>query len=104
MNLLHTTLSGAYIQAEPVIGEPFVYLGNTFTGFFTPVDEKLLFEIVGYLDECDTVCVVSTAQFTSPPAPPVTKTQLVRAGLTYSIRNIKTDQSSYVLGLKKTSV
>jgi hypothetical protein len=103
MNALHTALAAGFIQAEPVIGETFTYLTNTFTGFFTPVDEKLLFEIVGYLDDCDTICVVSTAQFTSPPNPPTTKTQLVRAGLTYTIRSIKTDQSAYVLGLKKIS-
>ena len=97
-------LAGGFIQAEPVLGEPFVYLGNPFTGFFTPADEKLLLEIVGYLDDCDTICVVSTAQFASPPAPPTVKTQLVRNGLTYTIRGVKSDLSAYILALKKISV
>jgi hypothetical protein len=103
MNALHTMLAAGFIQAEPVLGETFTYLTNTFIGFFTPADEKLLMEIMGYLDESDTICVVSTAQFTSPPAPPEVKTTLVRNGDTYSIRGIKSDLSAYILALKKIS-
>jgi hypothetical protein len=103
MNSLQTMLAAGFVQAEPVLGETFTYLGNSFTGFFSPVDEKLLLEIVGYLDDCDTICVVNTAQFTSPPAPPVVKTQMVYNGNTYTIRGVKVDMAAYILTLKKIS-
>ena len=96
-------LSSGNAQAQPVLGTSFNYgTQSGLTGFFTPVDEKLGFELTGYLDECDLVAVVDLGQFTSGNQP-VTKSQLTFSGATYTIRTLKTDQSAYVLGLKKTS-
>lgn len=103
-NQLHAMLSAGFIQASPVIGEAFVYLANNYTGFFSPADERLLVEIVGYIDESDTICVVSVDQFVALGASvPTVKTAIARNGDTYSIRGIKTDQSAYLLALKKIS-
>ena len=99
-NLLHQFLHAGNIQARPVLGEPFNYNGQVgLTGFFTPTDEKLAFELTGYMDEIDLVAVVDLDQFDSFNNPAV-KTQVHYAGNLYTIRSLRTDQSSYTLGLK----
>lgn len=100
MNLLHDFLHAGNVQARPVMGESFNYLGQVgLTGFFTPVDEKLAFELTGYMDEIDFVIVVDVDQFDTGNAPAVKKPLHYGANL-YTIRSKKQDQSAYTLGLK----
>lgn len=103
-NLLHTFLRQGFVQAIPYLGEEFTLLGAGYTGFFSPADDRLLMEIVGYLDEADLICVVSLDQFEAlaTPAPQV-KDQILREDGIYSVRGVKTDQSSYTLVLKRIS-
>lgn len=104
MNLLHTFLNKGNVQALTVLGELFTYGSQSdLIGFFTPTDEKLAFELTGYMDEIDFALVVAKDQFTSGNEP-ATKAQLTYASATYTIRSLKTDQSAYVLGLKKITV
>ena len=76
--------------------------GKTVTAFVTQSDDKIAMELVGYLDTCDLIAVVSTVQF-APRAEPQELMKVIRFGVTYEIRAIKRDQSAYVLGLKKIS-
>lgn len=100
-NLLHAFLHGGNVQARPVLGELFDYGSQTgLTGFFTPTDEQLGFELTGYMDKVDFVLVVDLDQFTAGNLP-ATKTTMVYKTATYSLRSIKTDESAYVIGLKK---
>lgn len=99
-NLLHQFLHQGNVQARPYLGELFDYGTETgLTGTFTPTDEKLAFEITGYMDEIDLVAVVDLDQFAVGNEPRV-KTLLRKDGFVYSIRTLKTDQSAYVLGMK----
>lgn len=83
-----------------MLGEPFDYgTQNGLVGFFTPTDDKLAFELTGYMEEIDMVCVVDLDQFT-PLNRPAVKMQATYAGFIYTVRSLKTDQSAYVLGLK----
>ncbi len=98
MNALHTMLAAGFVQATPVLGES-VTIGNiTAIGFFSQADEKLIMEIVGYLDECDTICVLNVADWTADI--PQVKETFVHNETLYSIRGKKTDLSAYVLALK----
>lgn len=103
-NLLHVFLRQGFVQSIPYLGEDFVLLGADYTGFFSQADDRLLMEVVGYLDESDTLCVVSLDQFEAlgTPAPQV-KDQIIRTDGIYSVRGVKTDQSSYTLVLKRIS-
>lgn len=102
-NQLHTFLSAGFNQSAPVIGEAFTYNAVSYLGVFTQVDEKLLMEIVGYIDEADAICVTDVNQYAPGAAPQVTG-MLTRYGGTYVIRGVKQDASAYVLILKKISV
>ena len=103
-NLLHTFLASGFVQSEPYLGEPFVYQGDTYTGFFSQANDQLIMQVMGYLDEADTICVVSVAQFASLVAlAPQENTQINRDGGVYSIRGVKTDFSSYTLLLRRIS-
>lgn len=103
-NLLHAFLHVGNLQARDVLGELFDYGSQTgLTGFFTPTDEKLAFELTGYMDEIDFVLVADLEIFTSGNEP-TTKSQLTYKSATYTIRTLKTDQSAYVMGLKKITV
>lgn len=101
-NQLHTMLSAGFAQAAQVMGETFTYNAVSYLGIFTQVDEKLLMEIVGYLDEADAICVTDVNQYASGAAPAVTGT-ITRFGETYMIRGVKQDASAFVLVLKKIS-
>lgn len=103
-NLLHDFLHQGNVQARPVLGQLFDYGSQTgLTGFFTPTDEKLAFELTGYMDEIDFVLVADLDQFDTGNEP-TTKSQLTYGSATYTIRTLKTDESAYVLGLKKITV
>jgi hypothetical protein len=61
-------------------------------------------QTVGYLDESDTIAVISFEQFQTFGAPaPQENTLINRPDGVYSIRGVKTDQSAYVLTLKRLS-
>lgn len=100
MNALHTFLSAGNTQARDVLGEVFQYGTQAdLIGFFTPTDEKLAFELTGYMDEIDLVVVVDVNLFDSGNEPEV-KTHLNYGVHQYTVRTLKTDQSAYVMGLK----
>ncbi|MBS0328222.1 MAG: hypothetical protein JSR30_00085 [Proteobacteria bacterium] len=102
-NALHTMLSAANAQAQAVIGTLFDFGTQTgISGAFTAVDAKLEFELTGLMSECDLVAVVDLSRFDSGNEP-TENAPLLFDGVTYLIRTLKTDQSAYVLGLKKIS-
>lgn len=102
-NLLHAFLHAGNIQARPILGELFDYGTQTgLIGTFTQDEERLAMEFVGYLSEVDTLAIVDLDQFDAGNLPAV-KTLLVRNGATLSVRVLKSDESAYVLGLKKVS-
>lgn len=103
-NLLHQFLAAGFVQATPYIGEDFVLNGDDYVGFFSAADDRLLMEVVGYLDTCDMICVTSVAQFVAlGTPPPQEKDQITRPDGIYSVRGVKSDQSSYTLTLKRIS-
>lgn len=100
-NKLHTFLHAGNVQARPVLGELFDFGSQTgLTGFFAPADEKSQMELVGYLDDIDLILVADVLIFTvgNEPAPNALMTY---AGATFKISSRKTDQSAFVLGMKK---
>jgi hypothetical protein len=102
-NLLHTFLHAGNVQARPVLGELFDYGSQSgLTGFFTPADESLQMQLVGYLDEIDVIGVLDVLIFNGGNEPTV-KSLMTYAGETYQINSRKTDQSAFVIGLKKIS-
>lgn len=86
----------------PYLGESITIGSVTATAFVTATDEKLAFELTGYVDECDWFAVLNVADWTADV--PQVKDQFTLRGSTVTIRGVKTDESSYSLALKKTSV
>lgn len=103
MNDLHTFLTAANVQARPVLGDQFDYGTQTGAngpiGFFTAADQKTTFELTGTLEDLDRIAVVAVDQFVSGNAPS-TLAKFTYLGKLYEIRTLKTDASSYVIGMK----
>lgn len=99
-NLLHQFLHEGNVQSRTVLGELFNYgIQADLTGFFTPTDGNLGFELTGYMEEINLVAVVDLDQFL-PGNEPRLKTLMNYGGYLYSVRSLKTDQSAYVMGFK----
>ena len=102
-NLLHTFLHRGNVQARPVLGELFDYgTQSGLTGFFTPANDTLQMQLVGYLSEIDVIGVLDVLIF-NPGNVPALNAVMNYQGAVYKIESVKTDQSSYVIGLKKIS-
>lgn len=100
-NLLHTYLAAGFVQATPYLGES-VTIGNvTATAFVTPSDEKLAFELTGYMDELDYILTLNLSDWVSDV--PEVKDTFTLNGATVQIRSLRTDQSAYLVGVKKVS-
>lgn len=91
-------LTAGFAQAIPFLGEPVTIGPITATGFVSPTNDRLTFQILGYLEECDVLCTLNLSDWQD--APPTANEQVVYGGRTYVIRGIKTDRTAYVLGLK----
>lgn len=100
-NLLHIFLAAGFVQATPYLGEDVTIGTVTATAFVTPADEKLNMEITGYLDEIDYLLTLNVADWVADI--PAVKDTFQLHGATVSIRSVKTDESSYLLGVKKIS-
>ncbi len=101
-NILHTFLAAGFQQAKPILGESVTIGSVTGIAFVTPADEKLTMDLTGYLDELDFILVLSISEWVADM--PEVKDTFTIYGATVSIRTVKTDQSSLVLGVKKISV
>lgn len=100
-NLLHLFLAAGFVQATPYLGEDVTIGSVTATGFVTPADERLVMEITGYLDEVDFIVTLNVVDWGSDI--PEVNDKFTLYGGTVVIRGIKTDQSAYLLTVKKIS-
>lgn len=102
LNLLHTFLAAGFVQATDYLGEDVTIGSVTATAFVTPSDEKLAMELTGYMDELDYILTLNVADWVSDI--PQVKDTFTLHGDTVSIRSMRTDQSAYLVGVKKISV
>lgn len=90
------------MQATPYLGEDVTIGSVTATAFVTPSDEKLAMELTGYMDELDYILTLNVADWVSDI--PEVKDTFMLHGDTVSIRGMRTDESAYLVGVKKISV
>lgn len=103
LNQLHAMLQASFYQSMPVDGSSIVVgAAGAVQAKIGPADEQIMMEMEGYLSDSLFVAVVSTADFTTPPA----ENQQVTAmnGDLFLIRKVEADPSSYRLTLKKVSI
>jgi hypothetical protein len=102
MNLLHQAMqSGLNQSAAIAAGVPGgVQIGRlkNIPMILSDIDDKILMEFEGYLDDADAVGVVSTSALLQAPAE--NTHVIVPNGDTYLIRRRRTTPSSYTLFLK----
>lgn len=100
-NLLHLYLASGFVQATPYLGESVTIGSVTATAFVTPSDEKLAFELTGYMDELDYILTLNVADWAADI--PAVKDTFTMHGDTVQIRTMRTDESAYLVGVKKVS-
>ena len=103
LNALHSMLQSGFDQTGPVDGSYVSIQGATAIPCkMGDADESIIMEMEGYLSDSTRIMVISTADC---PLPPV-ENQSVKDiwGDTYTIRQVRSSPSSYMMTLKKTSI